>query len=380
MTTATPSSANVVHESIDERQFVRTRIPARVTLTDSNGKALECEIKDLSLGGMGLDCDSPLAVGGLYDATLFLNLNAIDLTIDTRLKVVSQRESVVGAEFVDLDPKKRDILRYLMSAYMSGEIVDISGLVNVMQRESYIKSRKQKTDHVRSLRQRLQAAAGTLLFVCLGLLALVFIVYKTYMMLFHIPAAQAQVSADAYVISMPDNGYLKYSIAEGQTSVSRGEPIATVSSQLASRLNTPADIGALSNLSQQDLQMVLGRALIETVISSPCDCDLYFPGQRLDSFAYHQQPLVHLLPKDRPLYVTASVPFGKLNDIRELSSIRMNVFGIDESIGGSIIDAHADNETGLLQLKIQPDQPLPLSSYQKPVAVDLFLSTPGVRN
>src|SRR5690606_1898418 len=128
-----------------ERQFVRTRIPARVTLTDSNGKALECEIKDLSLGGMGLDCDSPLAVGGLYDATLFLNLNAIDLTIDTRLKVVSQRESVVGAEFVDLDPKKRDILRYLMSAYMSGEIVDISGLVNVMQRESYIKSRKQKT-------------------------------------------------------------------------------------------------------------------------------------------------------------------------------------------------------------------------------------------
>lgn len=380
MTTATPSPTNVVHESIDERQFVRTRIPAAITLKDSSGTVLDCEIKDMSLGGLGLHCESPLVIGGLYQATLSMNLNAIDLNIDVRVKVISQREEAVGTEFVDLDVRKRDILRYLMSAYMSGEIVDISGLVNVMQRESYIKGRKQKNDTPRSAGQRLWAALGTLGFMALGLLAAGFVLYKTYMMLFHIAAVQAHVNADAYVISMPGDGYIKYGLTAEQTSVARGEPVATVSSQLASNLSTPSDIGALAALAQEDLQVVLGRALIETVISSPCDCDLYFPGQRLDSFAYNQQPLVHLLPKDRALYVTASVPFSKLNDIRELSSVSMSVFGIDGSIGGTVIDAHTDDKTGLLQLKIQPDQPLPLSSYQKPVAVDLFLKSPGVRN
>src|SRR5690606_11242207 len=101
-----------------------------------------------------------------------------------------------------------------------------------------IKSRKQKDDSPRSAGQRLKAALGTLAFIVIGLFAAAFVLYKTYMMLFHIPAVQAQVSADAYVISMPGNGYVRYSIGEQQSSVIPGEPIATVSSQLASNLST----------------------------------------------------------------------------------------------------------------------------------------------
>lgn len=380
MTTATPDAPAVVHESLDERQFVRTRIPATVTLRDQAGKQLTCEIKDISLGGLGLSCTQTLTVGGIYEAVLHMNLHAVELNIDTKLKIVSQRGDVIGSEFIELDSKKRDILRYMMNAFMAGEIVDISGLVNVMQRESYIKSRKQKTETPRTPAQRLKAALGTLAFIAVGLLALGFVLYKTYLMLFRIPAIQAHVSADAYVISMPDNGYIKYNVAADQPSVRTGEAIATISSQLASRLSTPSDIGALSALAQADLQIVLGRALIETVISSPCDCDLYFPETPMDSFAYQHQPLVHLLPKDRPLFITASIPFSKLNDLRDIRKVNLQVFGFDESIEGKVVAAHTDEKTGLLQLKIEPEQELPLSSYQKPVAVDLFLSTPGVRN
>ncbi len=380
MTTATLSPGKVVHESLDERQFVRTRIPARVTLRDASGNSHDCQIHDISLGGVGLTCSGIMTVGALYDATIHLNLNAIDLSIDARLKVVSDRNGVTGAEFVDLDAKKRDILRYLMTAYMAGEVVDINGLMNVMQRENYIKSRKQSGEAPRTTGQRLKAALGSLGFIVLGLAAAAFVLYKTYLMLFHVPAVQAQVTADSYVVAMPDNGYVKFAIPEGQTRVQAGEPIATVSSQLASRLTTPSDIGALAALSQEDLQVVLGRALIETVISSPCDCDLFFPRPRQDSFAYREQELVHLLPRDKPLYVTAAVPFSKLKDIADLSSIEMTVFDIDEPVGGTLIDAHTDEKTGLLLLKIQPDRELPQSAYQKPVAVDLFLRTPGVRS
>src|SRR5690606_31322506 len=127
-------------------------------------------------------------------------------------------------------------------AYMSGEIADINGLFNVMQRENYIKARKKGVNQERGAMQRMKAAGGTLAWMILGLAAAAFVVYKTHQMLFRIPAAQAMLSADSYRVSMPDNGYVKYTLTPEQTEVRAGDPIATVSTQLASTLNTPADV------------------------------------------------------------------------------------------------------------------------------------------
>ncbi|MCE6982471.1 PilZ domain-containing protein, partial [Pseudomonas frederiksbergensis] len=119
---------------------------------------------------------------------------------------------------------KRDILRYIISAYLSGEIADINGLFNVMQRENYIKERKHKYASARSSGERLKATLGTLLYAAAGLAALGFVAYKCYLLFFRIPAVQAQVSANAQVISMPDNGYVKFLLAPGQTEVKAGTP------------------------------------------------------------------------------------------------------------------------------------------------------------
>lgn len=222
---------NIVHEAIDERQFVRAKIPARVTLEGNGIKGLECEILDLSLGGIGLSLAQPMTIGSLFNASIKLKLNKIDLNIETKLKIVSQRNHEVGAEFVDLDRQKSDILRYIISSYMSGDIADINGLFNVMQRENYIKERKHKTAESRTFGERLRALFGSLLFLAVGLAALALIVYKSYLLFFHMQAAQAVVGANAYIVSMPENGNLKYLIAPGQTEVSVGQPLASVSTQ-----------------------------------------------------------------------------------------------------------------------------------------------------
>ncbi|WP_416638472.1 PilZ domain-containing protein [Pseudomonas sp. OHS18] len=94
------SPANVVHEAIDERQYVRTKIPARVLLDGHGLKQLECEIQDISLGGLGLIYDQPLTLGSLFNASIKLKLNKIDLNIDAKVKIVSQRGHEVGAEFI----------------------------------------------------------------------------------------------------------------------------------------------------------------------------------------------------------------------------------------------------------------------------------------
>lgn len=367
---------NVVHEAIDERQYVRTKIPAKVLLDGNGLKNLECEIQDISLGGLGLIYDRPLAMGSLFNASIRLKLNQIDLSIDAKIKIVSQRGHEVGAEFVDLDRQKRDILRYIISAYMSGEIADINGLFNVMQRENYIKERKQKHNSSRTAGDRLKAAVGTLLFLALGLAAIGLIAYKSYLLFFRVQAAQAIVSANAYVVAMPDNGYVKYLLKPDQTQVAVGEPVASVSSQLAATFTTPSDLQALANLSQTDLQLLMGRALIETVIASPCDCDVFFPGQKLDGYAYKYAPLMHLLPRNEGLFVKATIPFDQLDKMARVDSVRMQVLGIDEPINGSVVSSSVDEQNQTLVLTIKPERELPRDAYQKPVSVDLFLGLP----
>ncbi|QBF26448.1 PilZ domain-containing protein [Pseudomonas tructae] len=368
--------ANVVHEAIDERQYVRTKLNARVKLSAAGQAPFDSTLQDISLGGIGLLHAEPLKIGSLYHASIQLRLNQVDLNIDSQIKIVSQRDQEVGAQFVELDAQKRDILRYIISAYLSGEIADINGLFNVMQRENYIKERKHKYASPRSSSERLKATLGTLLYAAAGIAALGFVAYKCYLLFFRIPAVQAQVSANAQVISMPDNGYVKFLLAPGQTEVKAGMPVANISTQLATSFTRPADLKAVADLAPGDLQTLLGRASIETVINSPCDCEVYFPSKPLDGYGYKQAPLVHLLPKDEGLFVTANVPFDKLADISRVSSVELKVFGLDQAYSGKVIDSRVDEVNKNLALTIAPDSPLPRAAYQKPVAVDLYLGLP----
>lgn len=373
----TPTApANIVHEAIDERQYVRTRMHARVRLAGNGREPFEADLADISLGGIGLLHEAPLSIGALYDASIQLRLNQVDLSIDGKVRIVSQRGKEVGAQFVDLDAQKRDILRYLISAYLSGEIADINGLFNVMQRENYIKERKHKQASARTAGDRLKALAGTALFTAAGIAALGFVAYKGYLLFFRVPAVQATVASNAQLISMPDNGYVKYLLPTGTTEVQAGQPLASISTQLATSFTSPADMKALADLAPGDLQALLGRASIETVINSPCDCLVWYPTQPLDGYGYKAAPMMHLLPKDQGLFVRANVPFDKLADVSRVRSVDMQVFGLDQHFSGKVVDARADEVNRNLALTILPDSPLPAAAYQKAVAVDLYLGLP----
>ena len=86
----------------------------------------------------------------------------------------------------------------------------------------------------------------------------------------------------------------------------------------------------------QQLQTLLGRATIETVINSPCDCQVYFPSQPLDGYGYKEAPLMHLLPKDQGLFVRANVPFGKLADVSRIHIAC--AFTVDTDKGEILVD------------------------------------------
>ncbi|MCG8517449.1 MAG: PilZ domain-containing protein [Pseudomonadales bacterium] len=371
----TTQQPHIVHEAIDERQHVRTRVPAKALLI-GNTDVIECQIQDISLGGLGLVSEQPLHEGQLFKAQVTLDIHNASLNLEVDVKVVKQRGEVTGVAFIDLTPGKRDILRYVISAYLAGDIVDINGVLTVMQRENYIKQRKTKADNSRDWAGRLKAVLGTLVYLLVGLGILSALGYKLYLYLFRVEAVQAHVDTNAYHLNMPDNGFARFLLPPDQLSVSPGTPVAAVSGQLASRQELPEQLPALARLSAEERALLLGEQPLETVITSPCDCDVYYPQAATDRYAYRGDSLVHLLPKDQPLTVKAQIPYRVIDQINTIDQVSLQVYGVDGPLTGDIVGTRLLPQQGTIELTIQPDTSLPRSSYLSPVTVDLYRGLP----
>lgn len=363
---ATENAVNsVVHEAIDERQHIRVKVPAVVTFT-VDGVQHCCQLDDVSLGGAAFVTKANLTNNQLLDVKIEFKLAEFNLDLPLKAKVISEgKETKIS--FIDVEPKQLDTLRYIISSYISGDLISANGVLNVVQRENLIKQRKVKADTSRGFMDRLKAIFGTLAYFTVGLAIASLLLTKLYAYFFEIKASTASVSADAFIVTMPSNGYVDF-MANGNE-IKTGEPIATVSSQLATSFNTPDDLKALSDISDQDLQIILGKALLETVIASPCDCFIHYPEHSVDKYAYKEEALMHLLPSDAPLYVKATLPFVRIDDLSRIQGVYLRKFGDAEAVPGSILRSEVDEETGSLILMIEPSTPYTPEDYLKPAEV-----------
>ncbi len=362
------STLSVVHEAIDERQHVRVKIPATVSVNVS-GKVIECEVEDISLGGASIFINQSFVEGQLIDTTVSFNLDGFDMNLPIKAKVISQKGKVTSIGFVDVAQKQMDTLRYMISSFIAGDIVSASGVLNVVQRENYIKQRKTKFDATRSWSERAKAIFGTATYLVFGSLIALILAYKLYIYFFQVNALNSSVSADSFIVSMPGNGYVSY--LTNKDEVEKGEPLASVSSQLQTSFNTPEDLRAISDISETDLQTLFGKALLETMIASPCDCFVYYPEQASDRYAYKEEELLHLLPVDKPLYVKATFPFTRIDALNNSSEINIRIFGHAEPTKGKIVRSEVDSKLGNLVLLIEPLEPLAKEDYLKPAEVSI---------
>ena len=96
-------------------------------------------LEEISLGGFSLICDDEgLDVGLLGEAHLPFSLGALTLQLETNARIVKTEDGRISGKFENLEASKRDVLRYLIGAYLSGELINTNGVVNVLQRESYV--------------------------------------------------------------------------------------------------------------------------------------------------------------------------------------------------------------------------------------------------
>jgi len=365
---------SVVHEAVDERQYIRAQLPCEVELRNDKQELIKCSLVDISLGGVCVQCDQVIRAGSLFDLRITVKLDGMQFMVQSQARAQWQQGRKLGMEFVDMARETRDVVRYFISSFLAGEITHVNGVFNVLQRENYIRGRKQKPVFQRSVQERVKAIAGSTayLLICLAIVTLVG--NKLINFFFRVDAANAIVTSDAYVLNMPENGYVRYLYREPGTMVSAGEPVATVSSQLMTSLTTVSDMKALADLSAADLDTLLGKTTVETVITSPCNCRLYIPAPAnlQDRYLNKYEPVLHLLPVDKPMTIAASFPANRIASLAYISSVEAQIFGNARELTGTVTGSRLDSANDALILTIALDQSPDFNQYLQPAAVSVY--------
>ena len=361
-------NANMVHESEAQRQHARLKLPAKVRFQGQQGGVQEVELIDLSAGGFSFEQGSQSVVEGkLYRGKLMFKVEGIGFAMDVEFQVRSIIGGKrVGCEFHNLRPREMSALRYIISSFVGGELVNVGGLISILQRENFTKARGGKDNERLSLLGRLRAMSLTLVILVVGLGAFAYVLYQFYDIYFVTHADSAQVSVPGTQVAMPREGTVQSLVTVGST-VSKGAPVATFTANMLDALK-----GALpeSEMTPDNLERLFNKRFQGT-LTSPCDCKVVSQLVGDGQVAPKGTPVFMLAPVDSVATVEARFPYRAFNKLQPGTPLTFLVGGETTERGGRIASI-ALQDGGLasdIRVHIQPDEPLASDLAKRPVDV-----------
>ncbi|MXQ11761.1 PilZ domain-containing protein [Microvirga makkahensis] len=274
--------STITHEAEVQRQHPRYRLPMRCLHMGA-----PVSVIDLSVGGIGVRSSAfESRPGSVVDLTLVFPFNGYDLTLPVRAEVryVNQEHGRIGMRFVDVSPRQHNLLRFILNAYLSGEVVDAGDVLDVVSRRNEGKTRDvPQRPNPEGLAANLayygRSVAGYGFIAAATLLLAGFIGTGVFQRMYIIPAQSALITTDLVTVPAPSSGQVTF-IAAGNE-VQAGEPLLTI-------------------------QGAQGTSSI--VIDSPCDCFIQARYSRTSSFVREGAQILVLREKTSMPYITASIP------------------------------------------------------------------------
>jgi alginate biosynthesis protein Alg44 len=381
-----------IHEAEVQRQHARHRIPVKVVLRDNVFRTT-----DWSLGGIGIDLsgvdwetefgEGP-RVGDLMPLELLFEFVGFTFSLtvtgeirnwqSTTQRTAPAAPSVkshvpllsfgkaeepdavqrLGLQFIDLTPQQLAFLRFLLDAYIAGELVEAADLLEVAARVQPAAPRALPK------RPLPASAAGRVLHVgkraaiwaVVGL-ASVFLVgtvsASVYKKLFVIPAQSAFVTADVMVMTAPTAGMLTSLLPAGQDTVARGSPIAGIQNDSTSGVT----------------------------LESPCNCRVVARKARSGMYIKQGETLLVLAPDTAKPYALARLTPGEALALKNGTPVRVGLGNGAAATPGTIreIRRHESLWTGdqrdpdlwaPVEVVIEFGGELPLSTIGAPLAVE----------
>jgi mannuronan synthase len=340
----------VVHEAEVHRQHVRLKIPIQVEID-----GVRYQVDDWSMGGFGVESVmTSRQPGEKFSARLFFPFEDFDMSMrfDARMVYADQEHGRFGCTFLSISQDQSAMFRYLIDAYLSGEVVSAGDILQVRGRDHSAMARYQPLEELfpqeepwANTLRRYGVYAG---FGLAGLALLGFVALGIKERYFTIAVDNAFVDAPVVQVRAPIAGRVISALQPGD----------------------PLVVGSL-------LGTIYGADGVSVTLESPCDCEVL---QRIGANGQHYQlgdPLATLVETDQPLLLRVQLP---LEDVERLqvgdraefrfpgqSEVR---FGQIERINLKphldILDGEAANlpvSRRMAQVLIRPDQPLETHDY-----------------
>ncbi len=289
----------IAHETEVHRQHVRLRIPIRVEI---DGERYVTD--DWSPGGFGVNADLPgREPGDRFTARLFFPFEDFELAVpvDCRLVYVTEDRSRFGCRFLGLSRGQIELFRFVVDAYLSGEIVSAGDLLAVVAREGSEAAVRPLVEEEKggTLRRLLGHAALVVAAVAVfGLLA-----YGAWERFFVVETRDALIWAPLVPIEAPLTGEV-------------------VEAGPRKPVHEPGDI--LARVDALD-----GRTVF---LRSPCNCAVLKWIVPAGAIAREGEPVLLLADADRPLVVRAQLPVEQAERIRIGQRARVFVPGEAEPV------------------------------------------------
>lgn len=345
----------VVHEAEVHRQHVRLKIPIGVEI---DGTVFT--VDDWSMGGFGITSEmTSRQPGERFAVKLVFPFEDFDvgLRLDCQMVYILEDNTRFGCRFLALSQGQLALFRYLVEAYLSGEIVSGGDVLAVAGRDNTAAGRARGGGfnpyaESESWGARIKRVIGytAITLAGLGLLALVGLGIQERFLT--VKAEAAAIETPMVRLRAPAPGIL--SPLDLPATLAPGTPVARI-------------------------ETIEGRFLR---IESPCECELrdwlIEPGQ----FAEQGEDVALLVAANQPLLVRAQVAFDGAMRLSAGDLALIDVPGRGQGLRGQIerIDFRAgtarrgDAEATaggrhLAQVIIRPDQPFDIEDLGSMVAV-----------
>jgi mannuronan synthase len=274
-----PPIAAKVEAPLDQRQFARYQLPLRCVIDGAGHEVLDWSTGGFAVTGYrgGSRPGEALRVQLIFPFSDY----SLMMTVLAEVRSFEQATGRLGLRFKAATDNQTNVLRYMIDAYLSGEIMNMGDVIEVSARKSDSPARADKLAAASGTKRRIGetirrfAGAAVIMGVTLGLIG--YVALGIYQRLYVRNAMLASVDIETVVIGAPIAGALT-SLTTSKT-VKQGEPIATVTD----------------------------RAGVQSVVTSPCACLVVGAVVKAGSSVSEGQPLIRLAETAAKPFILATV-------------------------------------------------------------------------
>jgi mannuronan synthase len=319
----------IVHETEVHRQHVRLKIPIQVEID-----GIRHQVDDWSLGGLAVESVlTSRKPDERFWVRLIFPFEEFELTMrrEARMVYVDQGHGRFGCAFLGLSERHAEVLRYLVDAYLAGELVSAGDLLQARARGNTAPARIQATDEAGGdetpwpANRRYGTYAS---FGLAGLALLAVIAFGVWERHFAIDAVTATIDAPVVEVRAPIAGRFVSALAPGE------------------RVLEGASLGRVQGLDGATL-----------TLESPCDCRML--DQLGLSGLYHQagDPLIALVPAQEPLMVRAQLALEQSERLGVGDRAEIHVPGRGEPVLGEIAQIDFTPHRQAMHSRAEPSSP-----------------------